>query len=70
VRVETGVLIAQVRPTSGDPSPDMPLAFYGPDRAVITAGPEKDASIEFIRDAAAKVRWVRVTGRIARRAEQ
>jgi CubicO group peptidase (beta-lactamase class C family) len=69
VRVENGALIAQVRPTRGDPSPDMPLAFYGPDRAVVTAGPEKDASIEFIRDAAAKVRWVRVTGRIARRAD-
>ena len=69
VRVENGVPIAQVRPTRGDPSPDMPLAFYGPDRAVVTAGPEKDASIEFIRDAAAGVRWVRVTGRIARRAD-
>jgi CubicO group peptidase (beta-lactamase class C family) len=38
VRVENGALIAQVRPTRGDPSPDMPLAFYGPDRAVVTAG--------------------------------
>jgi CubicO group peptidase (beta-lactamase class C family) len=69
VRAERGVLHAQVRPATGDPSPDMPLAFYGPDRVVVTAGPEKDASIEFIRDAAATVRWIRVTGRIARRAD-
>jgi CubicO group peptidase (beta-lactamase class C family) len=69
VRAEHGALIAQVRPAKGDPSPDMPLAFYGPDRAVVTAGPEKDASVEFIRDAAGRVQWIRVTGRIARRTD-
>jgi CubicO group peptidase (beta-lactamase class C family) len=70
VRAEKEGLVVQVRPNRGDPQPDMPVAFYGPDRAVVTSGPEKDASIEFIRDAAATVRWVRVTGRIARRAEE
>ena len=48
----------------------MPVVFYGPDRAVVTSGPEKGASIEFIRDANATVRWVRVTGRIASRIEE
>jgi CubicO group peptidase (beta-lactamase class C family) len=70
VRAEKGGLVVQVRPNRGDPQPDMPVVFYGPDRAVVTSGPEKDASIEFIRDAAATVQWVRVTGRIARRADK
>ena len=51
VRAEKDRLVVQVRPNRGDPQPDMPAAFYGPDRAVVTSGPEKDASIEFIRDA-------------------
>ena len=70
VRKEKSGLVVQVRPNQGDPQPDMPVVFYGPDRAVVTSGPEKDASIEFIRDAKATVRWVRVTGRIARRVEE
>jgi hypothetical protein len=60
-------LIVQVRPNNGTADPEMPVAFYGPDRAVVTSGPEQGASIEFIRAADHAVRWIRVTGRIARR---
>jgi CubicO group peptidase (beta-lactamase class C family) len=68
-RAETGRLVLQVRPNSGTPEPDMPVAFFGPDRAVVTSGPEQGASIEFVRRVDGAVQWVRVTGRIARRAE-
>jgi CubicO group peptidase (beta-lactamase class C family) len=42
-----------------------PVAFYGPDRVVVTDGPDKGQSIEFVRDAAGRVNWVRVVGRVA-----
>ncbi|HXG87117.1 MAG TPA: serine hydrolase domain-containing protein [Vicinamibacterales bacterium] len=67
VRTEKGRLIVQVRPNTGNPDADMPVRFFGPDRAVVTSGPEQHASVEFIRNAAGVVEWVRVTGRIARR---
>jgi CubicO group peptidase (beta-lactamase class C family) len=68
-RVENSRLVLQSRPGSGSPDADMPVAFYAADRAVVTSGPEKDASIEFIRAADGTVGWVRVTGRIARRVD-
>jgi CubicO group peptidase (beta-lactamase class C family) len=68
-RVENSRLVLQSRPASGSPDADMPVAFYAADRAVVTSGPEKDASIEFIRAADGTVGWVRVTGRIARRVD-
>jgi len=67
VRAAGAGLVVQVRPRSRDADPPMPVAFYGPDRAFVTSGPEQNASIEFIRDAAGAVHWVRITGRIARR---
>jgi len=67
VRAERGGLVIQVRSRPGNPDPEMPIAFYGPDRAVVSSGPEQQASIEFIRAADGTVQWVRVTGRIARR---
>jgi CubicO group peptidase (beta-lactamase class C family) len=66
-RVEQGRLVVQVRPNGRKADPDMPVAFYGPDRAVVTAGAEKGASIEFLRDGSGTVQWIRVTGRIAKR---
>jgi CubicO group peptidase (beta-lactamase class C family) len=69
VRAEKGHLVVQVRPNSGNPEADMPVAFFGADRAVVTAGPEQGASIEFVRRGDGTVQWVRVTGRIARRSE-
>ncbi len=65
VRVENGRLIVQELPNAGDPRPVMPIAFFGPDRAVITDGNDKGQSIEFVRDQSGKVNWVRVVGRVA-----
>jgi hypothetical protein len=67
VRAADAGLVVQVRPRARDAEAAMPVMFYGPDRAVVTSGPEQNASIEFIRDAAGAVQWVRITGRIARR---
>ena len=43
------------------------IAFYAPDRAVVTSGNSRGNPVEFIRDSAGAVRWVRVVGRIARK---
>jgi len=64
VRAEKGRLVAQVQPNGGSSQADMPLAFYGPDHAVVIDGNDKGQSVEFIR-ADGQVRWIRVTGRIA-----
>jgi CubicO group peptidase (beta-lactamase class C family) len=69
VRVENGHLVAQVRPRSRDADAPMPLIFYGPDRAMVTSGPEQHTSVEFLRNGGGPVQWVRITGRIARRIE-
>jgi len=65
VRVENGRMLVQIRPVAGEPQPPMSIAFYGPDRAVVTDGGDKGQSIEFVRDAGGVVRWIRVVGRIA-----
>lgn len=65
VRAEGGRLIARVEPNSGTPQPEMPLAFYGPDRAIVTDGPDAGQSVEFVRGADGAVRWIRVVGRVA-----
>ncbi len=69
VRVETGKLIVQEIPNSGEPRPVMPIAFFGPDRAVVTDGNDRGQSIEFVRDATGTVNWVRVVGRVAVRTQ-
>ena len=65
VRIEGGKLIVQEIPNAGDPRPVMPIAFFGPDRAVVTDGNDRGQSIEFVRDAKGTVNWVRVVGRVA-----
>ena len=65
VRTQGKQLIAQEHQNSGRIGADMPIAFFGPDRAVITDGADKGQSIEFVRDAADAVRWIRVVGRVA-----
>ena len=65
VRAENGRLVVEVRPKGGEPQPPMPIAFYGPDRAVVTEGRDKGQSIEFIRGPTGHVVWIRITGRIA-----
>ena len=68
VRAENRRLFVQVVPSNGNPPAEMPVAFYGPDRAVVTDGADQGQSIEFIRTPDGSVAWIRVTGRIARRA--
>jgi CubicO group peptidase (beta-lactamase class C family) len=63
VRAEGGKIFVQDRRNA----PEMPIAFFGPDRAVVTDGTERGQSIEFVRDASGRVMWVRVVGRVALR---
>ena len=70
VRAEGAKLFVQERPNTGEPRPEMPIAFFGADRAVITDGTDRGQSIEFIRAADHTVTWIRVAGRIAVRAKQ
>ena len=65
VRIEGRSLAVQEIPNSGTARGAMPIAFFGPDRAVVTEGYEYGQSVEFIRDAKGSVRWVRVVGRVA-----
>jgi CubicO group peptidase (beta-lactamase class C family) len=67
VRAEGGRVLVRVEPNRGTPQPEMPIAFYGPDRAIVTDGPDKDQSVEFVRAADGTVGWVRVVGRVAMR---
>ena len=46
---------------------DSAIAFYGPDRAVVTDGNNRGNPVEFIRDRSGQVRWIRSVGRIARK---
>ncbi len=65
VRVDGSRLVVQDVPNSGDPRPVMPIAFFGPDRAVVTDGNDRGQSIEFVRSTDGSVNWVRVVGRVA-----
>jgi len=65
VRAEGGKLIVQDRPNSGGNSREYPVTFYGPDRVVVTDGPDRGQSIEFVRDDGGRVNWIRVVGRVA-----
>lgn len=66
VRADGSKLFVQERPNGNrPPAAEAPIAFFGPDRAVITDGPDSGQSIEFVRDAAGRVTWVRVVGRVA-----
>ena len=65
VRIESGRLVVQEIPNGGEPRPVIPIAFFGPDRAVVTEGTDRGQGIEFIRDAKGIVNWVRIVGRVA-----
>ena len=66
VRADAGKLLVQERPNGNRaPGAESPIAFFGPDRAVITDGQDRGQSVEFVRDAAGRVTWVRVVGRVA-----
>ena len=68
VRVDGGKLIVQDRPNAGGTPREYPVTFYGPDRVVVADGPDLGQSIEFVRDDAGRVNWIRVVGRVAMRA--
>lgn len=53
---------------TGSGQADAPIAFYGPDVAYALSGQYLGMPYEFIRDEAGAVRWIRVNGRIARKA--
>ena len=65
VRVEDGTLVVQDRPNSGGTPVEWRVAFYGPDRVVVTDGPDRGQSLEFVRDEGGRVNWIRVVGRAA-----
>jgi CubicO group peptidase (beta-lactamase class C family) len=65
VRADNHRLLVQVQPNTGAAQAEMPIAFYGADRAVVLEGSDKGQSVEFIRAADGAVNWIRVTGRIA-----
>lgn len=67
VRADGRQLLVQDRPNGGQPGPEMPIAFFGPDRAVVTKGNERGQTVEFVRDGTGRVMWVRVVGRVAMR---
>ena len=70
VRAEGAQLFVQERPNTGEPRPEMPIAFFGPDRAVVIDGADRGQSIEFIRAADHTVTWIRVVGRVAVRVNE
>ena len=65
VRADGGTLFVQDRSNGGGAGRESPVAFYGPDRLVVTDGPDRGQSIEFVRDDAGRVNWIRVVGRVA-----
>lgn len=65
VHAESGRLFVQDRPNNGGSATESPVAFYGPDRVVVTDGPDRGQSIEFVRDDNGRVNWIRVVGRVA-----
>ena len=69
VRSEGARIIVQDHQSSGRAGAEMPIAFFGPDRAVIIDGTDRGQSIEFVRDANGRVMWVRVVGRVAVRTQ-
>jgi CubicO group peptidase (beta-lactamase class C family) len=64
-RAEGDRLFVEQRPNDGRPGADLPVLFYGPDRVVVMDGAERGQSIEFVRDGAGRVSWIRVVGRVA-----
>ena len=49
------------------PSPPATLSFTGVDAAAVLDGPRKGERVEFLRDSAGRIEWLRWDGRIARK---
>ena len=69
VRASSGKLVVQDVPNGGKPGAETPIAFFGPDRAIVTEGVDRGQTIEFVRDSTGRVNWVRVVGRVAVRTQ-
>jgi CubicO group peptidase (beta-lactamase class C family) len=52
-----------------DPYPPIPLAFYAPDRLLVTAGQYKGRKVQLLRREDGKIGWLRFDGRISVRVE-
>ena len=65
VRASRAGLVVQDVPNNGKPGMEMPIAFFGADRAFVTEGTDRGQTIEFVRDASGRVNWIRVVGRVA-----
>jgi CubicO group peptidase (beta-lactamase class C family) len=75
--VKEGALILEITPKGGFPTPESPAApappavrvrLYGEDRAVAVDPPLRDARLEFLRSEDGEVTWLRMGGRVHRRA--
>jgi len=64
VRADGGKLTVQDR-SNPNRTTEWPVAFFGPDRLVVTDGPDRGQSIEFVRNDAGAVNWIRIVGRVA-----
>jgi CubicO group peptidase (beta-lactamase class C family) len=49
------------------PQPPATLAFYDQDQGIVLSGPRRGERVEFLRDAAGRIEWLRWDGRIARK---
>lgn len=76
--VEDGALKLQLIPKGGFPKPDSPpgptpppahLAFASRNLAYVADGPGKGSTVEFLRDDAGRILWLRMGGRMHRRGE-
>jgi hypothetical protein len=57
-----------VREQNGGLTVDMAaIAFYAPDRAIVTSGNDRGNPVEFIRKTDGSIGWIRVVGRAARK---
>src|SRR5262249_14883145 len=64
VRADAGKLVVQDR-SNPNRSTEWPVAFFGPDRAVITGGADRGQSIEVVRDDSGRVNWIPLVGPVA-----
>jgi hypothetical protein len=68
IRADDGLALQQQLDDDGSVlGPSAPLAFYAADRALVADGPLQSNRVDFLRDDAGDVRWVRFLGRVFKR---
>jgi len=67
LRSETKVALAKEFERKPPPLPPAPVAFCGADVLLVLEGPTRNTQGEFLRDAAGRIEWLRIGGRIHRR---